>query len=362
MKKTKILFFIHQLNSGGAQKVILNLVSHLNKEKFEVILVVINNIGEYSNFSHSDVKLIDLKIKHIRNSIFKIIKTVKEEKPEIVFSGLSYLSLIISFIIPFLRIKSNIKFIARESSILSIDNADKKFTKILNLLYKLFYKRFDLIVCQSMYMQNDLIKNYKISKNKTVVINNPIVLENIYDKLNILQCEKLYAENTINLLAIGRLHKVKGFDMLLESVSRLNHNYHLTILGAGLELKSLQNLAKNLKIEDRVHFLGFKHNPYIYMKQADLFVLSSRHEGFPNVVLEANACGLPVVAFECPGGIKEILVNGLNGYLVENGNINELSDTIVSSSNYQWDRNKIINKVKNTYNVNLIIDKYEKLL
>ena len=109
----------------------------------------------------------------------------------------------------------------------------------------------------------------------------------------------------------------------------------------GEEKEKLLNLSKELNIEDRVHFLGFQKNPYKYMAQADLLILSSRYEGLPNVVLEANTCGLPVVAYNCPGGTREIIKDGLNGFLVECGNIDELAykieEAIKELNQYQND-------------------------
>ena len=361
MKKVKILFFIHQLNSGGSQRILLNLVSNIDKNKYEVVLVVINNVGEFSSFSHSSVKLIDLKVKKVRNSILKIFNTIKIEEPDIIFSGISYLSLLFALLIPFLKIGRKIKFIARETNTLSIDNEGRKYTRILNFLYKKLYKNFDLIVCQSEYMKKDLFDNYNIKNNKMAVINNPVHIEQINKKLE--QEEKsLFDNNKINLIAVGRLHKDKGFDLLLRVLKELDDNYHLAIIGEGKEKVNLMNLAKELNISSRVDFLGFKENPYIYMKQSDLFILSSRHEGFPNVVLEANICGTPVIAFECPGVSDEIIINGLNGFLVECKNIEEMKNKILYSQIYRWKKQNIYNYINEKFEISSILNKYENVL
>lgn len=358
-KKIKVLLIIHQLDIGGSQKVILNLAQNLNSERYVIVLLVINKIGEFSDFTHPNVKIIDLKAKMIRYSILKIINVVNIEKPDIIFSGLSFLSLIFTFLIPHFKRKNNMKFIARETNTLSISNASLSYVKLRNFIYKKLYNRFDLIVCQSRYMKEDLLLNYNISELKSVVINNPVDMTQIKAKtLNIP--ENIYAKNCINLLAIGRLHPNKGFDRLLKILSMLDDKYHLTILGKGQEEENLKALTQELKLSHRVHFLGFKSNPYIYMKQADLFVLSSRHEGFPNVVLEANACGTPVVAFEAPGVSNEVISDGINGYLVKNNDIDEMKSKIIYSTERVWDKEKIKAYIYERFRSEKIILKYEE--
>ena len=174
--------------------------------------------------------------------------------------------------------------------------------------------------------------------------------------------EVIYDSGKINLLVAGRLNKVKGFDLLLDVLNKLDANYHLTILGQGSEEKTLKEIAVKLNIVEKLSFLGFQSNPYKYMKQADIFILSSRYEGFPNVLLEANICGTPVIAFNCPGGTAEIIKNGVNGYLVPYGNIEEMTNMIKSFDIKAFDENAIKEFIKKKYAADKIIKKYENVL
>lgn len=360
-KKKKLFLFIHKLNAGGSQKIVMNLSKYLNKDKFDISLVVIDKTGEHSSFTHKGVKIIDLKSKNIRSSIFKIYSLIKKEKPDIVFSALSYLSLLFSIFMPFIKSK-NMIFVARETNTLSISNQTLSFTKIRNILYKLFYKRFDKIICQSQYMKNDLIENYNINEEKMEVIYNPVDISFIQSKLLEDDRQDIFPLNKTNLLSVGRLHKNKGFDLLINSFSELPEHFTLTILGEGKEKDNLIKLANELNCSNRIYFNGFESNPYKYMAQADLLVLSSRHEGLPNVVLEANVCRLPVVAFGCPGGTKEIIEDSLNGFIVQCKNINDLVENINKASIYNWDKDKIFENVDRHFNANYIINKYENYL
>lgn len=314
MDKIKLLFILPSMRGGGAEKVISTLLQHLEKDKFDLNLALIEKEGKFLDDIPSHVNIIDLNSKRVRNSLFKIIKTINLIKPNIVFSTLGHLNLFISIIRPFLSKK--IIFIGRESNTVSIINKEERFPFLLNFLYKNFYNNFEQIVAQAEYMKKDLIKNYQIKEEKIKVINNPIDFKKI-EKLSKESSEILFDKTKINLLAVGRLSYQKGFNTLIDILNKLDEKYTLTILGEGPDKKDLENKIKELNLEKRVNLLGFKNNPYIYMKQADIFVLSSRYEGFPNVVLEACACEMPVVAFDCPGGTNEILKNNEIGYLVK---------------------------------------------
>jgi glycosyltransferase involved in cell wall biosynthesis len=300
------------MRGGGAERVISTLLQHIDKNKFDLNLALITKEGKFLDDIPNHVNMIDLDAKRVRKSIFKIIKTINSLKPDIVFSTLGHLNLLISIIRPFLSKK--IVFIGRESNTVSVINKQSKYPKLFDFLYNNFYNNFDHIVAQAEYMKKDLVENYQIKSEKITVINNPIDIEKIV-QLSSESSIQLFDSSKINLLAVGRLSYQKGFDTLLEVMQKLDDKYFLSILGQGPDEEKLKSIIKELNLEKKVKFLGFQNNPYIYMKQADIFVLSSRFEGFPNVVLEANACGTQVVAFNCPGGTSEIIIDGENGYL-----------------------------------------------
>jgi glycosyltransferase involved in cell wall biosynthesis len=357
MKKIKLMMIVSSLNGGGSERVMSTLANHIDRDRFEVSLVLLRKEGIFLKDLKDDIKLIDLKVKKTRYAIVKLYQVIKTQKPDVVFSTMGTLNVTIGLLIPLFK---NIRFIARESSIPSMNRKVGKYVALHDFLYRRVYNKFDMIVCQSHYMKKDLIKNYDIDEKIMVTINNPVDIE----KITKLSDEKLdyFDKNKVNLLAVGRLSKVKGYDLLFETFSKLENKYHLSIIGAGSQEQLLKSLSKDLGINDRVTFLGFQSNPYNYMKQTDYLILSSRHEGFPNVVLEANACGTPVVAFECPGGISEIIENGINGILVENGDTEKLAEAIDKTKEYHFDRDKIVDMVKKRYSLSLIIDSYEKAI
>jgi len=354
-----LMIILPSMRGGGSEKVILTLLQNLDRNKYNITLVLVRKEGKYLSFIPSDIKIIDLNLNSAKKGILKIAATIRQNKPDIVFSTLGYMNLLLSII---KHISPNkIFFIARESSIVSVNNKEERFTGLFNFLYRHCYSTLDLIICQSKYMKDDLMDNFNISSEKLIVINNPVDMETIHNKASMEDQKVLFNANVINLLAVGRLNKVKGYDKLIESVSLLGRNYHLTIIGEGDEKKYLTKLVEKLKLGNRVTFLGFDNNPYKYMKQADVLVLSSQYEGFPNVILEANACGTPVVAFQCPGGVVEIIENGVNGFLVEDQNIKMLTTTIEKAVKFDFDEQIIKHLTYKRYALKQQIRKYETI-
>ena len=347
--KKKIIFIVPSMRGGGSERVMSIILNYLDRNKFDILLVLLKKEGQYLEDLKDDINILDLNVSSAKKSIIKIIKIIKQENPDIVFSTLGYLNILISIIRPILPKK--IKFIARESSIVSIQNKQEKYPKLFDFLFKHFYKNFDLIISQSNYMKEDLIQNYNINSKKIKIIYNPVDT----NKIDNLANEKV---EKIELLAVGRLDKNKNFKDIIKVLPKLNKK--LTILGEGQEKENLIQLANKLNVS--VEFLGFQNNPYKYMKNAELLVITSLYEGFPNVVLEANVCELPVIAYNCIGGVRESISNGLNGFLIECRNINDLELSIKKALQYKWDKNKIKNYVNHKFSVSKIIEEYERLL
>jgi glycosyltransferase involved in cell wall biosynthesis len=362
-KKIKILFIIPHLDRGGSERMITNLCNNLNRKKFDITLLLIVAEGEYLHLIHDDIKIIDLRINKndgtLKNTIkclIKIPEILRKDKPNIVMSTITHINIIMAIIKCFQT--KHICFIARESNILSYITKQDPF--YLRVLYFLLYKKFVRIIAQSKDMKEDMVKNYSVPDNRITIINNFIDDEYINIKLNERETINMPC-NKINLLSVGRLEFQKGYDLLLDSFSKFpdKNRFHLTILGKGIHEKDIRSQIKVLALDNYVTLLGFSSNPYKYMAKADIFISSSRFEGFPNVVIEALACGLPVIANNYQGGINEILDNHELGYIINIEDSVEFHKAIDKC--IEKDRAKIRIVARNRYSKNSIIKHYETL-
>ena len=358
MKKIRILFFIPFMNGGGAERVILTLLTYLDRDKYELILVMMKREGRYLSMIPKDIEVIDLKASQARYAVFKIIKVIREKKPDVVFSTLAYLNLIVAMIRPFFS--KNITFIARESNTVSVRNKREKYPRLFDWLYKNVYKNFDIIVTQAKYMRDDLVKNYGLEHSKMFIIYNPVDTKNVAEKS--MQDKEVKLPSKYNLLAVGKLGYQKGYDILFPIMTRLDDSYHVTILGEGADKDKLEKQIKELGLESRVSMLGFSDNPFAYMKKADLLVLPSRYEGLANVILEANYCGTPTVAFSSPGGVAEIVHDGKNGFLVEPFDEEAFAKAIKKAREYDFDEEAIMIAIQKNFAIEKIIKEYDALL
>lgn len=350
------MFIIRSLGGGGAQRVATILLHHIDKGRFEPALIMVKKEGPYLAEVPDGVSVIDLKAKRARYAFLKIVRLIRKRRPDVVFSSQGYINLLIAISIPLLPRKTH--FIARETNIPSLVNKQSRYWRLLSLLYRNYYKRFDTIICQSEDMKQDLVAYAGIQEAKLRVIHNPINFPQIEKKMSVRKT--CFPAGKKNILAAGKFMHQKGFDLLLHAFSQIaDPNVHLTILGEGPEEENLRSMTYRLALGDRVTFPGFTSNPYVYMRQADLFVLSSRFEGLPNVVLEANACGTPVVAFDCPGGISEIIEEGVNGWKVNPQDTTALASSIVKASQSRLDPKRVKEYVADRFPLKEIVAQYE---
>lgn len=306
-----VLLVIPFLGHTGAERVIFTLLNNLDRTKINPhVLIYSDNIdmNPLLKYLKDDVEVTAINFNgrfryNVHNIILGIHKACKKFDIETVLisDGSTNAS-----VAPFLRFigGNKTKFIARESNLPSLHEKNK----IVKVLYRLFYKRYDLIIAQSDDMLNELANNMGIPLNKMIKINNPLDY-NFIQKSSLMEPELTLPKDKVNLLTIGRLTYQKGYDLLLNSFSLLENkeNYHLTIIGSGEEDSKLKEICTNLKLNEFVSFIGKVDNPYAIMKQADAYISSSRWEGYPNVVIESIACGLPVLSNRYPGGINEII-------------------------------------------------------
>ena len=352
-KKIKLLILTPSLQCGGSEKFVSTLCNNIDTDTFSVCLAIVNNEKQFYAITNTAIEIVDIKKSRVLFSLGSIKSVVRNFKPDIIFSTANHLNLYLAIFKN--HFNKNIKFIAREASIVSINSRQAKMPFIYNWLIKKYYKRFDEIICQSVYMQQDLVQHYNIDAAKTTVINNAVAEATV----PILTQKSNQQQN--KFITVARLSQEKGIERLIHAVGLLSTPYTYYIIGEGAKKNDLQTLITTLHLQNNVFLLGEKAKPFEGMEDADLFLCGSYYEGFPNALLEAGMYGIPAIAFNVPGGIAEIINDGENGLLVTDNDIIAFGVAIKNALALNFNRNKITESTKKRFAVNTIIPAVENL-
>ena len=357
-----ILILIPAFDFGGAQRFVLNISKYLKINEYQLVVVALrrsktNHIIE--EFESNGVRCINFNGKRAFYSIFKLIRYVYKSKPDIILStvhNIDFIAALIKCLYP------KTKLIIRKASTLFKKNLRDYIFNNDN------FQNFvaDKIIVLTKEMEFTYI-NRGISKDKIVVINNMIDKDMIYTKrIEKVEHKWLNDKGILTIIANGRLVYEKAYDILIKAFISINNNHkntRLLIVGDGILREKLVNsIPEDLK--GMIEFHGYDINPYKYMYKSDIFILSSRYEGFPNVILEAFACDIPVIATKCVSGPKEIITDGWNGLLVEVDDPISLEKMIEKLVIDKELRNKLKENAKvslESYTLNKIGKKYDDL-
>lgn len=334
--KIKILFVVPMLTGGGVERALSTLLSHLNTKKFDMFLLFGRKKGVYLDTRLQQIPTFHLQSKGeglfaLPKEIWTIANIIRREKPRIVFSFLTRANLIVILATKLSRVKTSVIVSERStlSKVLKARHGVRSFIQRCGV--KVLYRYANYITTVSAGVKDDLIKNFGVTADKVITIHNPIDLEQISRLSSEEVDHPWFLNKTPLIITVGQLIPEKGHVYLLKAFVRVRRVIpcKLVILGKGTEKEYLEELAKALGVWDDVAFLGFQKNPFKYVARANVFVLSSFFEGFPNSLVEAMACGTPVIATRCSSGPEEIITDNLNGILVPVADEKTLADAIL---------------------------------
>ena len=329
----KILVFA-QTAVGGAERMSVTVTKTLDRSRFEIIYYLVgpvdNGHAPLEAFIPSNMKVNIITSQSPISLIARMFWILVKEKPDVVFASVINLNNKLLLLRPLFK---KIKFIARCDNYLYTYNDKQR--KIIDKTYP----RADIIIAQTEEMKQELIDEMHISEEKVVALMNPVDSDTI-DRMLKEGTNPYSGSGKIRYVASGRFAYQKGFDILVEAfrlVKDIQPNAELYIVGrkdGGCEdcYHDVENIIESKQLKDSVFCIGFQNNPYVYIKYADCFVLSSRWEGLPNVMIESLYLGTPVAAVKCIPVIERIVTVGKDGYLADKENIESLSKAMLSAS------------------------------
>jgi len=332
----KLVIYIPSIERGGVEKNLIYISNYFSKNNIDVYIVTANKDKKKS--FHNKIKIICPKSTRWNNSS-RLIKTliclglIITKLPLKNISILSFQSNVSAIILSKIF---NIKIIIRLNT--SINKYINNFIKMF--FFKIIYSMSNIIIVNSLEFKNNL---NKILKLNSIKIFNPIKNKNLNKKLKINYFENF---NGIKILSIGRLTDQKNHITILKSLKILKKkkiNFKFYLIGTGYKLNELKQYVKDQQLTEHVKFAGYKSNAQEYIRSSDLFVLSSKYEGLPNVLIEAQLQNVPIISSNCSTGPREILLNGKLGNLFKVGNYISLSEMII---NFTKDKRDFLDKAK----------------
>ena len=333
VKGKKVAVFLPNLLGGGAQRTILNLAHGIADQGYSVDLVLARATGPYLSEVRDTLRLVDLKAGRTVTSILKLARYVRQQRPDAVLSALARANIAAVLARRIARVPTKIVVSERNTLSSWAQRSHKLSNRITVPLVRHFYPWADGITAVSQGVADDLSHLASLPSKRIHVIYNPVVTPLLRQKLQApLEHPWFQPGKPPVLLAVGSLSRQKDFPTLINAFAQLRQtgSARLLILGEGSQRPHLEALIRNHGLEDDVLLPGWVDNPYPYFVRATAFVLSSRWEGLPGVLIEALYAGIPVVATDCPSGPREILNHGQLGSLVPVGDATQLAQAMKS--------------------------------
>jgi glycosyltransferase involved in cell wall biosynthesis len=364
--RTKVLLLIPHLGGGGAEQVVALLAKGLSPDKYQIHLGLVTETLPQRDTMPSWVNVHALGASRVRSAGLKLIRLAWRLKPDVILSGMFHLNFLVLLLQPLFPHGTSI--VVRQNGTVSAALDFGNLPVYTRILYRLLYPRADCVICQTHAMANDLADEIGIADKKLTVLNNPVDIDAVRATSTGHLPEshdRAWPTPGPHLLAVGRLSREKGFDLLLSALVIVRSQFRtadLVIAGAGPEEKSLQAQCRELGLESVVNFVGHVDHPSIYFPGASVFVLSSRHEGMPNTLLEAAAGGLPIVASPACEGVCELLGDQPGAWLASEVSSQALAASLLAALRVLDPGYRFEHQFIEEFRMSTAIDAYERLI
>jgi glycosyltransferase involved in cell wall biosynthesis len=363
----RLAIYLPTLVGGGAERALLNLAVGFARRGYPVDFVLAQCEGAFMSQFPDSIRLVELNHLHLKAgrsiaSFPSLVRYLRKERPEALFTGLHA-----NVIAIWARRMAGVplRLVISEQNTFSIHNQmlPVGYRQLMSWLIQQSYPLADVISAVSEGVADDLSSVTGLPRSRIQVIHNPIITPELAVKVRAgLDHPWFKPGEPPVILSVGRLDPQKDFPLLINAFAQVRKLLpaRLLILGEGPERDSLEALVKHLGMEGDVSLPGFVPNPYPFMANASVFVLSSRWEGLPTVLAEALYCGVPTIATDCPSGPREILRDGQYGNLVPMGDIECMADSICATLKSR--RNDIDDECWKPYELETIVNQYLKAI
>lgn len=321
---TKLLILRPTMGQGGADRVTLNLLQLIDRDHFDISLVLNKAKGELIDEIPEGIDVHELNAWNLWTAWLPLVRAIREINPDIVFSTSSGANIVAVMARSILG--KRFRLVLSERNVLYHGRKTLK-RRIVVQLKRMLYHKADCITSVSGGVKQDLVDMLGIAPQRIKVVYNPVVTDDLPELMQQEVDHPWFRDPIPIVLGVGRLVREKDFETLIKAFERVRRNRacRLVILGHGPLNRSLRRCVRRLGLESEVWFAGYDKNPFRYMARCSLFVLSSRDEGLPGVLIQAMACGAPVISTNCHAGPEEIITGGVDGLLVPVGDVDALA-------------------------------------
>ena len=328
----RLCVFLADLHGGGAERVMVRLAAGIAARGVSLDLVLARAVGPYLDEVPETVRVVDLDARRVALAVRPFVAYLRRKRPDMVFTTLPHASLAAAIARSWAAVPTLL--VLREATTPSrrrVATLDIK-TRAVHLAMRAAYAAADGVVAVSEGVADDLRRTWGVPDRKLWTLYSPLVTPDVAEKAAAEPDHPWMSDAAVPVvLGVGALQPYKGFCTLLEAFARVRASraVRLVVLGEGPQRPELEAHARALGIADHVAFPGFRVNPFAYMARSAVFVLASEREGLPGALVQAMACGCPVVATDCPSGPAEVLEDGRYGTLVGMGDADAMADGVI---------------------------------
>lgn len=355
--KKHISFLLNNFEEGGVERIFINLATELSTRGYTVSFICFKKNGGFLDQVPSNIQIIELNVKRAISSIPKLIYTLNKEKVDVLISAKHYINIVAA-------LANKLSFHNTKLILSGHGMYHRKKIDPLPTLMKMFYPTADAIIAVSKGVAEDISKITNIPMSMIDVIYNPVITNHFIEKASNTSDLKVGSKEKL-IVTVGRLSEEKDYKTLIMAFKTVVEKVpsKLIIVGEGPQRRELEKLITELNLQKHVELPGFKENPYDYMKKCDLFVLSSKTEGLPTVLIEALFFRKKIISTDCPSGPREILEGGKLGTLTPVGDYKFLSNAMLEAlTNTTSDIKSDLREKAFEFSTEKTVYEYEKLI